>query len=48
MENYFRIRDERHLSNHARKDLSEFKTADELRKFLSDSLEEIKRNLPAR
>lgn len=46
-ENYFRIRGERNLSNHAREDPSDFKTADELRNFLSDALNNIIKNMPA-
>lgn len=41
MEKYFRIRDERHQSNHARADFGEFKTAEELITFMRAALDEI-------
>ena len=47
VDKYFRIKNERNHSNHARADDGEFKTADELRKFMSDALDEIAANLPA-
>ena len=48
MEKYFKIQSERNHSNHARADFGEFKTAESLRKFMSDALEEIKNNLPVK
>lgn len=46
MEKYFRIRDERHQSNHARADFGEFKTAEELLTFMRAALDEISDALP--
>ena len=45
---YFRIKIERNHSNHAHEELGEFKTADELRNFMSRALEEIEKNLPTK
>ena len=41
MENYFRIRNERNYSAHARADYGEFKTAEKLREAMSNGLDEI-------
>lgn len=38
---YFRIKDERNHSNHAREDYGEFKTAEKLHKAMNDGLDEI-------
>lgn len=43
MEKYFRIKSERNQSNHARADFGEFPTADSLRNFMLDALNEIGR-----
>ena len=43
---YFRIKDERNHSAHAREDYGEFKTADKLREVMSSGLQEIQENLP--
>lgn len=43
---YFRIKDERNHSNHAREDYGEFKTAEKLRNVMSEGLSEIQNNLP--
>ena len=47
VDKYFRIKDERNHSAHAREDYGEFKTVDNLRKVLKEGLDEIKNNLPA-
>ena len=47
MEKYFRIKDERNHSAHAREDYGEFKTADKLRAFMHRALEELEGNLSA-
>ena len=47
VDKYFRIKDERNHSAHAREDYGEFKTADKLRDFMQDALVEIKDALPA-
>ena len=44
---YFRIKDERNHSNHAREDYGEFKTAKNFREAMNDGLYEIQNNLPA-
>lgn len=44
---YFRIKDERNHSAHAREDYGEFATAEDLRCFMYRALEEIKAALPA-
>lgn len=44
---YFRIKDERNHSAHAREDYGEFKTVDRLREFMQKALKEIEDNLPA-
>lgn len=45
---YFRIKDERNHSNHAREDYGEFKTAEKLRKAMNDGLDEIQATLEER
>lgn len=47
MEKYFRIQKERNQTNHACADSGEFKTAKELREFISKAIEEIKEALPS-
>lgn len=47
VDRYFRIKDERNHSNHAREDYGEFRTAEKLRKAMSDGLDEIRDALPA-
>ena len=47
MGKYFRIRDERNYSAHAKEKAGEFETASELKKFLLDALTEIEKFLPA-
>lgn len=42
MRKYFRIQQERNQSNHARADFGDFVTAEELHKFMSAALDEIK------
>lgn len=44
---YFRIKDERNHSAHAREDYGEFRTADKLREVMTNGLAEITRCLPA-
>ena len=46
VDKYFRIKDERNHSAHAREDFGEFRTVDRLRDFMQDALEEIKAALP--
>ena len=46
MEKYFLIQNERNHSNHARADFGEFTTAESLRTFMIDALDEIKNALP--
>ena len=43
MNKYFRIQKERNQSNHARPDFGEFKTANELRAFMSGALDDIEK-----
>ena len=43
---YFRIKDERNHSNHAREDYGEFKDAEKLRAVMLEGLKEIQNNLP--
>ena len=43
---YYRIKDERNHTAHAREDYGEFTTADELRNFMIDALNDIQNNLP--
>ena len=45
MEKYFRIKDERNHSAHAREDYGEFKTVDKLRAFMHRALDELEANL---
>lgn len=47
VDKYFRIKDERNHSAHAREDYGEFKTVDRLRSFMRDALREVEDNLPA-
>ena len=47
VDKYFRIKDERNHSAHAREDYGEFKTADKLRDFMQKARKEIEDNLPA-
>lgn len=46
VDRYFRIKDERNHSNHAREDYGEFKTAERLREVMSEGIKEIQNNLP--
>lgn len=46
VDKYFRIKDERNHSAHAREDYGEFKTADKLRDFMHCALKELEDNLP--
>ncbi len=43
MERYFRLKDERNHSNHARNDIGEFETAKDLEKCMLDGLDEIEK-----
>ena len=43
---YFRIKDERNHSAHAREDYGEFKTAEKLREVMNEGINEIQNNLP--
>ena len=46
VDKYFRIKDERNHSAHAREDYGEFKIADKLRDFMYRALKELEDNLP--
>lgn len=46
VDKYFRLKDERNHSAHAREDYGEFKTADQLRDFMDRALKELEDNLP--
>jgi len=48
VDKYFRLKDERNHSAHAREDYGEFKTADKLRDFMHRALKELEDNLPAK
>ena len=47
VDKYFRVKNERNHSNHARADKGEFNSAKELRDFMSKALDELEDNLPA-
>ena len=47
VDKYFRLKDERNHSAHAREDYGEFGTADKLRDFMHRALEELEEILPA-
>lgn len=47
VDKYFRIKDERNHSAHAREDFGEFRTVDKLRRTMRDAISEIESNLPA-
>ena len=47
VDKYFRIKDERNHSAHAREDYGEFGTADRLRDFMKNALDELEAALPA-
>ena len=45
MEKYFVLKDERNHSNHARNDIGEFETAQDLENFMLEGLDEIEKIL---
>ena len=47
MEKYFRLKDERNHSNHARNDIGEFETAQDLENFMLEGLDEIEKIIEA-
>lgn len=47
VDKYYRVKNERNHSNHARADKGEFNSAKELRDFMSKALDELEDNLPA-